>query len=620
MDRRLDSERVERFPARSSGELLRAMPGLHLTSHGSPGGGVKPWVRGFDDAYGSDLLVTVEGVPLNEVSNIHGHGYLDLHLIPAGAVIHLDLSKGNDRAEWGNFAVVGSADYHLGLEDPGWTVNLSALTDLGASVLVAWRPEQASPATFVLAETERGVHWAPDRLWRQSRLAAGIGQDLGPGRLTAFLLAYDALWESPGALRQEDIASGQVDHYGSYGLNQGGTSRRFLAGSKWEMSRDYFRGNVGAYVGGRWLQLIQNWTGFYNDAEIGDGTGQGHQALTLGGRGEVHQLWELWGDYSVGSLGIELRADAFQQFGESIERDRTVVSIEDRVEGRQVDLSTWTSFRLGLAQVVKITPGLRVDWTWLQETDLLNDTGDSTSRQGELILQPKLSFAYRPVDELALFAAAGRSFRSMAVGQDSMKADAAEVGLRVSPTWFMDIQGAAFGILVSDDHVFDPATGREIRTGPTWRLGVEAAIDLAPTPWLDLQFDVSFTNARFVQDNAPVPYAPRGLGSVAVYVRELPLLGFRFNGGVRVWALGTRSLPSEFESRTTVMVDLLAQAERGKWTFGASIKNLLNTRWYDGEFVYQSWFDPNVARSDEPALHGTAGTPFTFLTTIERQL
>ncbi len=619
MDRRLDSERVERFPAPSSGELLRAMPGLHLTSHGSPGGASLAYVRGFVGAYGSALLVTVEGVPLNEVSNIHGHGYLDLHLVPAAAVMRMDLRKGNDRAEWGNFAVVGSADYQLGLEDPGWTLKLGAVTDLGANLVVAWRPERAKSSTFVIADLEGGLHWAQDRNWRQNRLAAGVGQDLALGRAKAFVLAYDAAWSHPGVLRFDDVEAGQKDHYGSYGLRQGGTSRRVLAGATWELNRDLFRGSAMAYAGGRWLHLIQNWTGYFEDPTHSDGTGQAHQAFTAGVRTEAHQLFEWWEDYSLGSAGVEFRTDLFQQYNESIQPNGQVVSLDDRIEGRQVDLSTWTSMRLGIARILKITPGLRLDWTWLQERDLLTVLDDDTTHRRELVIQPKLSAALRPIDELAIFAAGGRSFRSLAVGQDSMEANAGEVGVRASPAWFLGVQASVYGIWVSDEQIFDPATGREIQAGPTQRLGFETVVDVSFLSWLDMQFDLSFTDARFVLDQTRVPYTPRWLGALAVYANAIPLYGFEMNGGIRVWALGARPLPEDFVGEPTLMVDLLAQASRGPWALEISVKNLLNTRWADGEFVYPSWFTLTEPRSEEPGLHFTAGTPFTLLASVERR-
>ena len=49
------------------------------------------------------------------------------------------------------------------------------------------------------------------------------------------------------------------------------------------------------------------------------------------------------------------------------------------------------------------------------------------------------------------------------------------------------------------------------------------------------------------------------------------------------------------------------------------MKNLLNRRWSDGEYVYESWFVLDEEPSEGPAMHFTAGTPFTLQATVERQ-
>ncbi len=620
MDRRLDEEGVERCPASSSGELLRAMPGLHLTSLGAAGGGWQAWVRGFDVAHGADLLVTVEGVPLNEVSNIVGHGYLDLHLVPADAVMRLDLRKGNDRPSWGNFAVVGSADYQLGLPEAGWTLRGGVSTDLGAETLVAWRPRNADTGTFVMAQVDRTLGWNSNRDRRHARLAAGFTRPLGWGDLQAFVLAYDGTWEWPGVLRSAEVEADSRSHYGTYGLEQGGDSRRALVGVTWEANRDFWRAEATGYVGGRWLRTVQNWTGFYEDPVDGDGRAQAHQALQVGARTEVQQAWELLGDYTVGTVGAEVRADVFAQFAEAVEPDGTVLEILDRGEGRFVDLGGWTSVRFGVREVLDITPALRVDWNWLLDRDLLALGLDDTTRAGEWVLQPKLSAAVRPIDEVAVFAAYGRSFRSQAVDQDSMTADATELGVRASPTWWLDLQASAYGVWVGEEQVFDPGTGRSLLDGPTRRLGVEAVADIYVFEWLEIQVDGSATDARSLETGDPVPYAPRWLVAGAIYARDLPVQDFEVSGGLRAWMLGSRPLPHGYVGERTSVVDLTASARRGAWTFGASIENLFANRWKDGEFAYASWWNLGEERSEEPQLHFTAGTPFTLTARVERRL
>ena len=620
MDRRLDEDGVERFPASSSGELLRAMPGLHLTSLGAAGGGWQAWVRGFDVAHGADLLVTVEGVPLNEVSNIVGHGYLDLHLIPADAVMRLDLRKGNGRPSWGDFAVVGSADYQLGLPETGWTLRAGLATDIGGETLVAWRPEGAAAETFVMAQVDRTRGWNSNRDRRHARLAAGITRPLGWGDLQAFVLAYDGTWEWPGVLRTVEVETDLRSHYGTYGLAQGGESRRALAGVNWQAHRDYWRLEGTAYAGARWLRVVQNWTGFYEDPVDGDGQAQAHQALQVGARTEAQHAWLLLGDYTVGTAGAEVRADVFAQFAEAVEPDGTVLELLDRGEGRFVDLGTWASVRFGVKEVLDITPALRIDWNWLLDRDLLALGLDDTVRAGELVLQPKLTAALRPVDEVAVFAAYGRSFRSQAIDQRSMTADATELGVRATPIWWLDVQASACGVWVELELVFDPGRGRALLDGPTRRLGVEAVADVYVFEWLEIQLDASATDSRSGLTGDPVPYAPRWLVAGALYAKDLPVRDFAVSGGLRAWMLGSRPLPHGFVGERTSVVDLTASATRGAWSYGVSVENLFANRWKDGEFAYESWWNLSEDRSTAPELHFTAGTPFTLAARLERRL
>ena len=120
---------LETFPHRDAEDLLRLSPGLHLSAHGGRGKASQIFVRGFDAVHGSDVAVSLEGIPLNEASHIHGQGYLDLHFIPPEAVIALDLTKGTTRPERGDFAIAASADYRLGLAEPGLRVGFVVGTD-----------------------------------------------------------------------------------------------------------------------------------------------------------------------------------------------------------------------------------------------------------------------------------------------------------------------------------------------------------------------------------------------------------------------------------------------------------------------------------------------------------
>jgi iron complex outermembrane recepter protein len=102
-------------PRSSADDLLRLVPGLLISRHGAEGKGRQIFLRGFDAVHGADLEVTVDGVPWNESSNVHGQGYLDLGTLIPEALFSLDVHKGSFRLEQGPFATAGSVRFGLGI-------------------------------------------------------------------------------------------------------------------------------------------------------------------------------------------------------------------------------------------------------------------------------------------------------------------------------------------------------------------------------------------------------------------------------------------------------------------------------------------------------------------------
>ncbi len=96
------------FPMQTPSDLLRVMPGIHISQHT---GGAKAhhiFLRGFDCEHGQDFAGFIDGIPLNQVSQIHGEGYLDLHFLIPESVGRINIIKGPYDAEYGNYAVSGA--------------------------------------------------------------------------------------------------------------------------------------------------------------------------------------------------------------------------------------------------------------------------------------------------------------------------------------------------------------------------------------------------------------------------------------------------------------------------------------------------------------------------------
>lgn len=621
-ERSLDRAAIETFPARSADELLRAMPGLHLSAHGGNGHAFQFLIRGFDAEHGSDLAVTVEGVPINEPGNVHGQGYLDLHFLPSVLVDGLDLVKGSYRAEDGDFAITGSADYRVGLATEGLSLETSAGTDRSGSGTAAFRPVGAGPGTFLVAEGEGAIGVGEGRRYTQLRLASGLDGKLGSVEARAMAFLYDGTFDSPGVLRADDLADGTVGFYGAYPEAGDGASRRLLAsGALEDLGGDTgFRAT--AWAGLRELRLDQNFSGWLLDAEHGDTTRQSERAVTGGAKAEVRQLAYVLGQAWGLRAGVDLRLDALGQREAGL--DGTGRTWQDRVDAdvRQVNTAAWAEARLAFGERLTMTPGLRLDRFDIGLRERLDATFAPVptpvwAHSTALVPSPRATAAFVPFEPLTLFAAWGRGLRSpdargIADGDLApvMTSASAETGLKLVPIEGLSLSATVFRIGVSNELVFDHLAGRFLSAGRTRRTGVEGVADLVPAPWLRLQSDANWTDGRFTAGDEPIPYAPRWLVAGGVFLEGAHVGSGRLSGGMRVWSLGRRPLPSGFASHPAVVGSLTSRCQWERLSLGLDVDNLFVGHTRDGEFVYPSWFDRSEPRSELKTLHVTAGDPF----------
>ncbi len=631
-ERVLDRDEVEAFPARSADELLRAMPGLHQSAHGGHGKAYQYFVRGFDAVHGADLAVSVEGIPLNEPSNIHGHGYLDLHFLPTELVQGVALYKGSSRAEVGDFGVAASADFSLGLGDPGLLARVGGGTDRSGDLLLAWRPAGGEAGDFLLAQADAGLGVGEHRGWRQLNLAAGVERWFGLTRARAFALGYQGRFDSPGVLREDDLDDGIVDFYGAYPEAGDGVSSRVLVGAELARPCEGCGWSLLAWGGLRGLELTRNFTGYAQHPDHGDGVLQGQQGGAFGLRVRRWEDLVLLGGTHRLEGGLDLRADLLDQWERGLEPDGS--PWEERIDAgvQQGSAGAWASATLHPWSWLELEPGLRAEALGVRLLRRIDDEGqvvaaDEPALSWAPVLAPKARAVLLPEADVSVFASYGRGFRSPEARgiEDGDRApvstaDTEELGLRWQPAAGLELTLVGFHTTVSNELIFDHTAARFLSSGSTRRVGVEALAGLEPAPWLRGELELTWADGRYQASGEPLPYAPRWLASAGLYGKG----GERgetlsWSGGLRGWFLGPRPLPEGFYSHAAFVLDATAHAEWRRWVLEIEVDNLLGTHWRDGEFVYPSCFDRDSGCSELPALHITAGEPFALRIGIGRR-
>ncbi|MFP4600066.1 MAG: TonB-dependent receptor plug domain-containing protein, partial [Persicimonas sp.] len=198
---RLDAREISTTPRHTAEDFVDLVPGFQTVQHGNEGKGHQFFVRGFDAVHGADVEVRVDGIPLNEPSNIHGNGYLDLGFLIPEAVVGLDARKGTFAVAQGPFATAASLDFELGV--PDWERGVRTLYEVGSTnrhrLATTVAPESVDDDSFGAIEALYDEGFGTNR---RSRRISGIGKACLAGdedlELCGLVAGYAADFGLPG--------------------------------------------------------------------------------------------------------------------------------------------------------------------------------------------------------------------------------------------------------------------------------------------------------------------------------------------------------------------------------------------------------------------------------------
>jgi hypothetical protein len=279
-----------------------------------------------------------------------------------------------------------------------------------------------------------------------------------------------------------------------------------------------------------------------------------------------------------------------------------------------------------------IRGGLRIDGLGYEAQDNGAKAGGQARASQGMHVGKKVTADVRIAAGLHALCSYGEGFRSpqarsLSEGETTpfTQVKSAELGLRlVSPRVTASLAG--FQTRLTDDLVFDQQTTRNERIPATRRTG--AALDVVTTPlrWLTAAASATYTRAVLTASDANLhegdlmPYAPQWVvrGDAAVTPRLGSVRGHEVTvrAGTGLSLLARRPLPYHQFGHDIFLIDASAQVRVGPVELGLEAFNLLNARWYDGEFVFASRWNPGQAAALVPQRHVTVGAPRTVLATL----
>ncbi len=610
-ERVLDERTLATTPRRSAEDVLRAVPGLYLSSHGAEGKAQQFFLRRFDAVHGSDLEVRVAGLGINEPSNVHGHGYVDLGFVIPEVLQSVRAREGSFAIDQGDFATAGSVALELGTSTRGARLGYEVGTTARHRVLGVYAPTDGPTEELIAVEAMRDDGFGENRGSERVSAVAQTRIAVAGGWVQPVAFAYAARFGEPGVLPLADYQGERTAFDAAYSDGEG-ASQRALVGVR------AGRGAVaaGVWLGWRGLRLDENFTGYLLSPAHGDARVQHHTATSGGAELAVRR--PVTTALAV-VAGVDGRVDVLGQREDQVDDDGEVWLAGRRLRARTLGGAARLGVELRRGGL-RVDAGVRADVLHVRADDQLNDR---RGRGTVGALSPRVTVAWER-GKVGLFAAYGRGVRSPEArafvtddgGADTdhslytggaatmTRSDAAEVGVRVS-TARVAVSLSGFATLIDRESQFDHVSGTNLELDGTRRLGGELAVTAKPRSWLELRADVTAVDARFDVTGNPVPGAPRLLAQGEAHLSHGP-----WRGGVHAVYVGARPLAHGATGAATAVVDALVGWQRGALELGLQLDNVLGQRWFEGEYHFASRWDRNGPAAPLPKIHYSAGRPF----------
>jgi hypothetical protein len=613
-------------PITRPAEILEAAPGLIVTQHSGEGKANQYFLRGYNLDHGTDLAITIDGMPINMRTHGHGQGYADLNFLIPELVGTVDVRKGPYYADKGDFSSVGALDINF-LNALEKNVVQVTLGSFGYQRYLGMGSTRIGDGTLLYAgEVGRynGPWDNPDDM-RKLNGVLRYSQGTYENGFSLTGMAYANRWNSTDQIPLRAIQSGEIGLYGALDPSDGGNVNRTSFSGRWAQTDDKGAWQANAYVVKSRLNLFNNFTFFLSDQTNGDQFHQFDDRLLMGANAARTINWMAGGLRMETTFGAQYRYDDIKvALTNTVQRQFLSNTRGDLVKEGSVglyaqQLTHWTHW-------FRTIVGLRTDLYQADVNSIFNPANSGKANAN--ISSPKFSAVFGPFEKSELFLSAGYGFhsndvRGVTITEDPVdpatklqaspflvRTKGAEVGVRTKFVPGFDSSISLFMLNQASELVFSGDAGSTEASRASKRVGVEFTTKYRVNPWLAFDGEIAATRARFVgfdQDqldvfnslagspqaqigNAPgnyIPGAPNMVASGGVTLGEKT----GWFGALRVRYLGARPLTEDnaFRSPATALLNgqIGYRFENG-WRVQLNAYNLANSRTDQISYAYGS--------------------------------
>jgi hypothetical protein len=629
---------MNKQPAKSAQDLLRLVPGLFIAQHQGGGKAEQIFLRGFDADHGTDVNISVDGMPVNMVSHAHGQGYADLHFLIPETVAGYDFGKGPYYSSRGDFTTAGYVAYstknvldqNMVKLEGGEFNNVRLVTMLN---LLSEKAREKGQSAYIAGEALYfdGPFDYPEHFYRLNLFGKWI-MPLGINNkmvVSASTLSSD--WRASGEIPNRSVAEGYMkDRFGVLDSAQGGATTRTNASIKLISN---LKGNL-TWENQIWyshydFSLISNFTFYYYFPTTGDEFRQ-HEVRDLGG---YHS--RIYKQISIGNTLITSEAGAGFRYDhiDPSELDHTIngrfLDYLQLGRTRELNANGYLSETISTGRWL-INLGLRLDYFhfYYLNTAPISDSFASKIFLGlspdaeKATLSPKVNAQYSINNQFQLYVKLGKGFHSndarVVIANQGYSilpsAYGADLGMNWKPIPRLFINTAFWYLYLQQEFIFgqdliDQPGGPVQPSGKTSRAGVDLSARYQFNDWLFGSLNINFARPRYIDSAAGHDYLP-----LAPTLTSTAGLDFKFNNGFN-GGLSYRYLHNRPANSTNTLTaagyfvtDLTINYTKKKYEIGIAVENLFNQSWNESQFAYTSRLKNEIGQVDEVSY--TPGTPF----------
>ncbi|APZ47174.1 TonB-dependent receptor [Polaribacter reichenbachii] len=617
-------------PVNNSQEILRKVPGLFIGQHAGGGKAEQIFLRGFDIDHGTDITLSVDGMPINMVSHAHGQGYSDLHFVIPETIKNIDFGKGPYYANQGDFNTAGYVNFatKTAINKNMVSVGYGDFNSIRTVAMFNLLENAKNDDAYVALEYIEfdGPFESPQNFNRLNLFAKYNTFLNGKDKLTVSASHFTSAWDASGQIPEREVANGNISRFGAIDDTEGGfTSRSNINVQLQKTLEDASIFKANAFYTNYNFELYSNFTFFLEDAINGDQIKQFEDRNIYGMNAKIISEKEYGNVEAKFTKGLGLRFDNIKDNELSHTKNRS--ELLNRIQFGDVQQTNAYAFFNSEFEFgnLKVSPALRFDYFKFLYNDNLSSTYETLSKT-KAIVNPKLNFLYTQNDNLQWFLKSGIGFHSndarvvLQHNADKVlpRAYGVDLGNVWKPSKNLVLNTALWYLLSEEEFVYVGDAGIVEPSGKSERLGVDLGIRYQLTDNIYFDTDATYTKAKSLENIVGedyIPLAPNFTMSGGISFSNLG----KFSGGLRYRYLGDRAANEDNSiiAEGYFVSDLNVNYKVNDITFGVAVENLFDVAWNETQFATESRLQ-NEANSVEE-IHFTPGTPFFAKATITYQ-